>query len=141
MAFPAEIFLVFLVLMLAAVVAYYELLRLEWTEAECRRLEAAEVELAQVLRLLDSPDVRVLMTRHSDRQHLFLEYSDALRRDVLLLLRFRDVGGKTLCLIGVFLVCYFLIRCKAYLFCGRDDLRFLSAMGLRLFRTVDQPTP
>ena len=41
------------------------------TKLKRRRLEAAELELAQILQLLETPDVKTLMANHSDRQHLF----------------------------------------------------------------------
>ncbi len=130
------VYIAFLVLALGLVIAYYELVRLEWNEAERRRLEAAELELAQILQLLETPDVKTLMANHSDRQHLFIEYSESLKRDVLSVLRLRDFRPKALCLVGVFLLSYYLIRLKSYLFCGRYDLRFLSGLELALVRTL-----
>ena len=123
--------------MLGLVITYFELVRLEWNEAERRRLEVAELELAQILRLLEAPDVQMLMANHLDRRHLFLEYSGSLKRDVLSVLRVKDLRLKALCLVGVFLLSYHLIRLKSYLFCGRYDLRFLSGLELALVRTIE----
>ena len=127
---------VFLVLALALVIAYYELVRMEWSEAERRQLEAAELELAQILTLLETPDVQALMTDYSDRQPLFMEFSQALKRDVLSVVRLRDLSPKALCLVGLFLVSYYVIRLKSYLFCSRHDLRFLSGLELVLVRAL-----
>ncbi len=105
---------VFLVLALALVIAYYELVRMEWSEAERRQLEAAELELsAQILTLLETPDVQALMTDYSDRQPLFMEFSQALKRDVLSVVRLRDLSPKALCLVGLFLVSYYVILVRA----------------------------
>ena len=131
------LYIVFLVISLALVVTYHQLVTMEWSEAERRQLEAAELELAQILKLLEAPDVQTLMTNHSDRQSLFLEYSESLKRDVLSVMRLRDLSLKSLCLVGVFLLSYYLIRLKSYLFCGRYDLRFLSGLELALVRTLE----
>ena len=131
------LYIALLVTALALVVTYYQLATMEWSEAECRQLEAAELELAQILKLLEAPDVQTLMMNHSDRQSLFLEYSESLKRDVLSVIRLRDLSLKTLCLVGVFLLSYYLIRLKSYLFCGRYDLRFLSGLELALVRTLE----
>ena len=131
------LYVVFLVTALGLAIIYYELARLEWSESERRRLEAAELELAQILRLLEAPDVRMLMENHSDRQHLFLEYSESLKRDVLSVVRWSSLRPATLCLAGLFLLSYYMIRLKSYLFCGRSDLRFLSGLELVLFRSLE----
>ena len=80
--------------------------------------------------------MQALMANHSDRQPLFLEFSEALKRDVLSVVSFSNFNLKTLCLVGLFLLSYYLIRVKGYFFCGRNDLRFLSGFELALVRTL-----
>ena len=126
-----------LVFGLALVITYYEFVRIEWSEAERRRLEAAELELAQILQLLDAPDMQALMSNYADRQPLFMEFSEALKRDVFSVVSLRDLSLKTFCLVGLFLLSYYLIRLKSHLFCGRHDLRFLSGLELVLVRALE----
>ncbi len=106
-------------------------------ESERRRLEQVELRLAHILRLVEAPDVRLLMQNEESRQALLLEFSESLRKDVLELLRARELRIASLFWAAVFFSSYYLIRLKSKLVCGRADLRFLSGLELALFRTLD----
>ncbi len=106
-------------------------------ESERRRLEQVELRLAHILRLVEAPDVRLLMQNEETRQALLLEFSESLRKDVLELLRARELRIASLFWAAVFFSSYYLIRLKSRLVCGRADLRFLSGLELALFRTLD----
>jgi hypothetical protein len=125
-------------LLLLFYVFYHYFTSLRWDERDIRGLENVELHLGNILRLLDAPDVRLLLDRAGSRQTLLMEFSDCLRKDVLLLLRLRAVGLASLPWVGIFFLSYYVIRVKSRLRCGRDDLRFLSALELTLFRTLAQ---
>jgi hypothetical protein len=107
-------------------------------EREIRSVEQIELHLAHILRLLEAPDVRLLMEVPTSRQALLLEFSDCLRKDVLALLRAKALGMTSLLMVGVFFLSYYLIRFKARLMCNRNDLRFLSGLELALLRTLNE---
>ncbi|MBI4456000.1 MAG: hypothetical protein HY644_08895 [Acidobacteria bacterium] len=119
-------------------VFYQHVASLRCDEREVRHLEKVELHLAHILRLLDAPDVRLLMEIPQSRHSLFLEFSDSLKKDVLELVRLRALGIKSLVYAGIFFVCYYLIRFKARLLCSRQDLRFLSGLELAFFRTLQE---
>ena len=125
-------------LILLFYVFYQHVASLRWDEKELRCLERVELHLAHILRLLDAPDVRLLLENPPSRQSLLLEFSDCLRRDVLSLLRLRAVGISSLAWVGIFFLSYYAIRIKSRLQCGRNDLRFLTGLELTLFRTLEQ---
>ncbi len=106
-------------------------------ESERRRLEQVELRLAHIMRLVEAPDVRLLMQNEETRQALLLEFSVSLRKDVLELLRARELRIASLFWAAVFFSSYYLIRLKSRLVCGRADLKFLSGLELALFRTLD----
>ena len=106
-------------------------------ESERRRLEQVELRLAHIMRLVEAPDVRLLMQNEETRQALLLEFSVSLRKDVLELLRARELRVASLFWAAVFFSSYYLIRLKSRLVCGRADLKFLSGLELALFRTLD----
>ncbi len=118
-------------------VFYLQVCALRWDEPERRRLEQVELSLAHILRLLEAPDVRLLMQDAKSRQNLFLEFSDFLRSDVKTLVRLRALRMNSIAFVGVFFACYYLMRLKARLFCSRNDLRFLSGLELALFRSLE----
>ena len=105
-------------------------------EQEIRSLEQVELHLAHILRLLEAPDVRLLMEMPSSRQSLLLEFSECLKQDVTALVRLRALGMTSLIWVGIFFAGYYTIRLKALLRCGRKDLRFLCGLELALLRTV-----
>jgi hypothetical protein len=109
---------------------------LRWDEAELRELERIELHLAHILRMLDTPDVRMLLEEPTARDDLLREFSTFLKEDVSQLLKLGGLGVSSLILVGVFLLSYHLIRFKARVFSGRHDLRFLSRLELALFRTM-----
>ena len=123
--------------LLACYMFYYMVTGFRSEESERRRLEQVELRLAHILRLLEAPDVRLLMQTAETRQALLLEFSQSLRKDVLELLRARELGLASVCWAAVFFSSYYLIRLKSRLFCGQSDLRFLSGLELALFRTLD----
>ncbi len=106
-------------------------------ESERRRLEQVELRLAHIMRLVEAPDVRLLMQNEETRQSLLLEFSESLRKDVLELLHARELRIASLFWAAVFFSSYYLIRLKSRLVCGRADLKFLSGLELALFRTWD----
>jgi len=115
---------------------YVHVSTLRWDESELRQLEEIELHLAHILRLLDAPDVRVLLETPSSREDLLLEFSAFLKEDVSRLVRTGGLRFQSLLLVSVFFFCYHLIRLKARHFSGRHDLRFLSALELALIRTL-----
>ncbi|HEV8132615.1 MAG TPA: hypothetical protein VGQ81_15320 [Acidobacteriota bacterium] len=123
--------------LLLVYVFYLQVCSLRWNESERRALEQVELRLAHILRLLEAPDVRMLMDNPKKRQDLFLQFSRLLREDVADLLRLRALGFKAVAFAGLFFASYYLLRLKVHLFCGRDDLRFLSRLELALFRNLE----
>jgi hypothetical protein len=107
---------------------------LDWDERERRRLEDVELRLGHILHLLEAPDVRMLLEDSRKRRELFLDLSSSLRRDVLELIRLRALSFGSLFFVGVFFVSYYLMRLKAMVSCGKNDLRFLSGLELMIFR-------
>ncbi len=78
--------------LLACYMFYYMVTGFRSEESERRRLEQVELRLTHILRLLEAPDVRLLMQTAETRQALLLEFSQSLRKDVLELLRAREGG-------------------------------------------------
>ena len=95
-----------------------------------------ELNAAHILRLLDAPDVRLILQNRAARQDIFLEYSDALMEDMQTLRRLGRVRAGALPLMGLFFVSYYVLRAKARLMCGQRDLQFLSGLELALLRSV-----
>ena len=123
-------------LLLLSYVFYQQITSLRSNEREIRYVEQVELHLAHILRLLDSPDVRLLLENPQSRQSLLLEFSDFLKRDVVTLARLRVLGLQSLAWAGTFFLSYYLVRLKAHVLCGRKDLRFLSGLELALFRSL-----
>jgi len=105
-------------------------------EREIRHLESMELNVAGILRLLEAPDVRVLLTNTRTRANLFMEFSSALKSDVIMLRRLGGIRLEALPLWAAFFASYYLMRLKAPLVCGRRDLHFLSGLELALVRSV-----
>lgn len=136
-SFDVVFYVVFLVVVLLLTTFYSYVVSLRWTEAERRLMERAELNLAHLLQMLDQPDMRWLMREHGHRQYLFLEFSDYLKEDVLKLARLRRLYLTSPLFAGIFFLSYYLLRLKARLFCGRNDLRFLSGLSIALFRKAE----
>lgn len=115
---------------------YLQMTSLNWDEIERKYLEHVELHLAQILSLLEAPDVRLLLKNPKSRQVLFLEFSSFVREDVLKLLSLRKLGGTAVVWVGLFFLCYYLMRLKARIFCSYNDLRFLSGLELVFVRIV-----
>ncbi len=126
----------FIVLMIYAF--YLQVSTLRWDQGDIRRLEAIELHLAHILRLLDAPDVRYLMKNsRKARRSLFLDFSECLYKDVLVLFKTRALKMSSVAFLVLFLVAYFVTRVKARLRCTHKDLRFLSGLELVLVRSLD----
>jgi hypothetical protein len=115
---------------------YLHISTLRWDETEIRELDQIELHLAHVLRMLEAPDVRILLDQPKAREDLLIEFSTCLKDDVLRLLKIGGLKLSSLLLVGLFFLSYHLMRFKARLFSGRHDLRFLSVVELALFRTM-----
>ena len=115
---------------------YIHVSTLRWDESELRELERVELHLAHILRLLDAPDIGILLEEPRARDDLLREFSASLKEDVSRLLKIGGLGVTSLLLVALFFLCYHLIRIKARLFSGRHELRFLSVLELALFRTM-----
>ncbi len=123
---------------MAAYIFYLQFSFLKWDESEIRLLERLELHLAHVLRLLEAPDMQMLLRKPESRQRLFLDFSSYLKDDVVELLRSRKIGGATLVFVCTFFLSYYLMRVKARVICGRNDLRFLSGLELVLCRRLEK---
>jgi len=86
--------------------------------------------------LIEAPDVQLLLQDESARLELLLEFSDCLKEDVMRLLKSGGLRISSTVIAGVFLLSYHVIRFKARLIPGRNDLRFLSRIELALFRSM-----
>ncbi len=125
---------VFTVLMLY--MFYQHICSARCDESEIRQLENMELNVAGIMRLLDAPDVRVLLRNTTTRENLFMEFSAALKKDVVTLHKLGGIRFASIPLWAVFFASYYLMRLKAPLLCGRRDLHFLSGLELALVRTV-----
>lgn len=116
---------------------YTQVSGLRWDETERRRLEEVELRLGHILRLLEAPDVKMLLDNPNSRRQLFLDFSESLRKDVLELSRIRVFGVKSLAFVAIFFASFYLMRLKAAVICGKNDLRFLSGLELAIFRASE----
>jgi hypothetical protein len=115
---------------------YLLILSIEWDDAEVRELERLELQLGHILSMLDAPDVRMLIEDPESRQDLMLQFSQHLKEDVLQLTKLRGLRFSSVPLVLAFFLSYYMIRLKARFICSRNDLRFLSALELAIFRLV-----
>jgi len=109
---------------------------IRWDSLELRELQRVELQLAHILQLIEAPDVQLLLQDESARLELLLEFSDCLKEDVMRLLKSGGLRISSTVIAGVFLLSYHVIRFKARLIPGRNDLRFLSRIELALFRSM-----
>ena len=123
---------------MATYIFYLQFSSLKWDESEIRLLERLELHLAHILRLLEAPDMRLLLRKPEPRQRLFLDFSSYLKEDVVELLRSRKIGGATLVFVFTFFLSYYFMRIKARVICGRNDLRFLSGLELVLCSRLEK---
>ncbi len=124
----------FTVLMLY--VFYQHISSAKCEESEMCLLENMELNVASIMRLLEAPDVRILLKNVTTRENLFMEFSAALKSDVVTLHKLGGIKLESLPLWGMFFFSYYLMRLKAPLLCGRRDLHFLSGLELALVRSV-----
>lgn len=113
---------------------YIQMASFRWSEEDRRRLQRLNLGLANLIPLIDAPDVQLLLQRRHSRRLLFLKLSTSLRKDVLTLLRIRALSFTAVGLIGLFFLSYYLMRLKANVFSSRRDLRFLVGIGLGIYR-------
>ena len=125
-----------ILLVLVGYLLYLQFSSLRWDESEIRLLERLELHLAHILRILEAPDVKMLLRQPESRQHLFLEFSSDLKKDVVNLWRSRRLEWTVLALVAVFFFFYYGMRVKAYVSCGRNDIRLLTVLELALFRIL-----
>lgn len=121
---------------LAFVVIYYQFSNFEVKKSEQARLDEAQLNLGIVIRLLEQPDTNYLLSQTSTRRFMFIEYSRMLRVDVLSLIRKQELGLKTHFLVLVFYTAFVLMSIKSLVYTQMRDLRFLSGLGLRIFRSI-----
>ncbi len=125
-----------ILLVLVGYLLYLQFSSLHWDESEIRFLDRLELHLAHILRVLEAPDVKMLLRNPESRQHLFLEFSSDLKEDVVSVWRSRKLEWTVLAFVASFFFFYYGMRVKAYVSCGRNDLRFLSGLELALFRKL-----
>ena len=115
---------------------YLQISSLRWDESEIRFLERLELHLAQILPLMEAPDMKMLLKSPDSRRRLFLDFSSDLREDMVGLWRHRKLDLTALLFVAFFFLSYYGMRLKAKVLCGRNDLRFLSGLELALFRKL-----
>ena len=124
---------------LGGYIAYIQFSSLRWSQSEVRLLDRLELHLGQVLRLLEAADVQLLLRDGgASRRRLFLSFSEDLRQDVVKLVRSRKLGPMALILAITFVLTCTAMRLKARLFCGVNDLRFLTGLELTLLRQMEK---
>jgi len=131
-----EIYFLGLVACVAIVAAYYHLARIEVRESDREKLSEANLNLEVILIMLEAPDTQYLMSKSGRGKFLFTEYSRSLRADVLGLIRTRDLGLKSYGLVAAFYVTYGVMSLKSKLSASLNDIRVLSALELRLVRSL-----
>lgn len=107
-----------------------------WDEEAVGVLHQRELHLAHLLELWSAPDIQAMSANRSDRQSLFARMSQFLLADVLRLLKSRSCGLWTLFWGGLFLCGYGLVKAKALLGWGRNDLNFLAGLELAVVRSL-----
>ncbi|MBI4445847.1 MAG: hypothetical protein HY645_08040 [Acidobacteria bacterium] len=115
-------------LVLLAYVFYLRMAGREFSEQEIRELEILELNLGQILRLLDAPDVQMLLERNQSRRRIFREFSADLKDDVAKIIRAGYLSPAGRVYAFFFYVSYYLFRLKAVVFCGHNDLPFLAGI-------------
>ena len=131
------IYTVVVFLILTVLLLYLHCTSLYWDEPELRALQQLELHLAQILKLLEAPDVVMLMKNRQSRQGLLLEFSENLKADVVELWCSRKLDLHASMISSAFFFAYYGIRLKSYLWCGKDDLRFLAGVELLLCRKLE----
>lgn len=121
---------------LMAYIFYQHVCSIAWDDNEIRRFERMELNVANIVRLLEAPDVKFLLNQPTSRENLFMEFSTGLKNDVLLMFRMGGMKATSVSLLAVFFLSYYLLRLKANMYCSRRDLRFLSGIELAFVRSM-----
>jgi len=137
-ALPVLLYAMGILCLLGGYLFYLQIASLHWDQSEIRFLERLELHLAQILPLLEAPDVKMLLKNRDSRQRLFLDFSSNLKQDVLELWRSRKLDFTALLFVACFFLSYYGMRLKAKAMCGQNDLRFLSGLELALFRKLEE---
>ena len=111
-----------------------------WDERERYELERLEMRVVNVIALLEANDVRAMMMRPASRRFLFLQYSEAIRQDILDLVRRFGAGFTSVGLLAVFFLAYYFLRLKSRVFCNIRDLHFLTGLELTVLRLTATPS-
>lgn len=127
------LYIILLGLCLLSYSLYVQTSRTTWSEREIRELERMELHLGQIVRLLEVPDVQMLMERLKSRKTIFVEFSKNLREDVETLLRLGKLRSTGFFYVALFYLAYSLLTFKARFFCHRNDLRFLAGLAWSAF--------
>jgi hypothetical protein len=115
---------------------YQHVCSMAWDDNEVRHLERMELNVANIVRLLEAPDVKFLLNQPTSRENLFMEFSTALKSDVVSVCRWRGMRMGSLGLLAVFFFSYYALRIKAHLACSRRDLQFLSGLEMAFVRSM-----
>jgi len=129
-----------LVILLAVYLVYLHAASFRIDSSERDRLVQAELRLAHISRLVEAPDVRMMLQAPKSRRYLVREFSTSLKKDVLELLRTNRLTPLALVLASLFFLGYSVLRVKGLLFSSVKDLRFLIWLEFRVFR-VSAPLP
>lgn len=132
------LYIILLGLCLLSYSLYVQASRTTWSEREIRELEHMEMHLGQIVRLLEAPDVQILMQRPKPRKTIFVEFSKNLREDVETLLRLGKLGPAGFFYVALFYLAYSLLIFKARFFCHRNDLHFLAGLTWSAFLSRHQ---
>jgi hypothetical protein len=119
---------------------YVHFASVRWDERERCELERLEMRVVNVMTLLEANDVRAMMTRPASRRFLFLQYSEAIRQDILEMVGRFGAGFASVGLLGVFFLAYYTLRFKSRVFCDIRDLHFLTGLELTVLRLRTTPS-
>jgi len=119
---------------------YVHFASLRWDERERCELERLEMRVVNVMTLLEANDVRAMITRPASRRFLFLQYSEAIRQDILDMVRRFGAGFTSVGVLGLFFLAYYSLRFKSRVFCNIRDLRFLTGLELTVLRLTAIPS-
>ncbi len=123
-----------LVILLAVYLIYLHAASFRIEKSERDRLAQAELRLAHISKLVDAPDVRMMLTSPESRSYLVREFSTSLKKDVMDLVKANRLSATGLLLASLFFFGYGVLRLKGMMFSSVKDLRFLIWLELSVFR-------